>query len=465
MKLEGIHHITAITGDAPRNVDFYVRVLGLRLVKKSVNQDDPTVYHLFYADENGSAGSDLTFFEYPNARPGRAGAGMVHRIVAPRRPPPTRSTSGRTGSAAKASRRRAWTAACASPTRRASSTSCVVVDVPDPPLAARSTEVPDEHALLGFHAVHAAVADPRKTETLLRDDARLRRRAATHAFEARGDARGGSILLRGRRRPRLRRRRHDPPHRVGDDVRRARRVARARRRRPARRSRPVIDRFYFRSVYFREPGGILFELASIGPGFTTDEPLETLGERLALPPDFEQPARAGRAAAHAAAGRAAVAAGASRVSAPQRLSISSGSAAPTTASAPRGPASAMTQRGEHRARAGRQPVGALDDRERAGADAVVREALQQRDARRSRRASSRPRAPSSASSAATARGSAASASSGSPISRPPTGSARPSRPRASSRSATRAAGQPADPQAAFSQPTPASPRSHELAAR
>src|SRR3954463_9325108 len=98
MKIEGIHHVTCITGDAPRNVDFYVRVLGLRMVKKSVNQDDPTVYHLFYADEHGSAGagpkffadpkpppgpagSDLTFFEYPNARPGRAGAGMVHRIA------------------------------------------------------------------------------------------------------------------------------------------------------------------------------------------------------------------------------------------------------------------------------------------------------------------------------------------------------------------------------------------------
>ena len=80
MRLEGIHHITAITGDAPRNVDFYTRVLGLRLVKKSVNQDDPTVYHLFYADEVGSAGSDLTFFEYPGAQPGRAGRGMVHRI-------------------------------------------------------------------------------------------------------------------------------------------------------------------------------------------------------------------------------------------------------------------------------------------------------------------------------------------------------------------------------------------------
>src|SRR5947199_4232293 len=81
MKLEGIHHVTAITGDAPQNVDFYTRVMGLRLVKKTVNQDDPTVYHLFYADEQGDAGSDITFFEYPGARPGRAGAGMIHRIT------------------------------------------------------------------------------------------------------------------------------------------------------------------------------------------------------------------------------------------------------------------------------------------------------------------------------------------------------------------------------------------------
>src|ERR671930_211388 len=80
MKLEGIHHITAITSDARKNVDFYARLLGLRLVKKTVNQDDPTVYHLFYADEQGSPGSDVTFFEYPGAAPGRAGAGMIHRI-------------------------------------------------------------------------------------------------------------------------------------------------------------------------------------------------------------------------------------------------------------------------------------------------------------------------------------------------------------------------------------------------
>src|SRR6058998_1234789 len=81
MRLEGIHHVTAITADAPGNVDFYTRVLGLRLVKKTVNQDDPTVYHLFFGDDKGSPGLDLTFFEYPGARPGRAGQGMIHRIV------------------------------------------------------------------------------------------------------------------------------------------------------------------------------------------------------------------------------------------------------------------------------------------------------------------------------------------------------------------------------------------------
>src|SRR6476619_7767854 len=81
MKLEGVHHITAITGDAQRNVDFYVGVLGLRLVKKTVNQDSPNVYHLFYADEKGDPGSDLTFFEYPGVAPGRAGQGMIHTVV------------------------------------------------------------------------------------------------------------------------------------------------------------------------------------------------------------------------------------------------------------------------------------------------------------------------------------------------------------------------------------------------
>ena len=122
MKLEGIHHITAITGDAQRNVDFYAGVMGLRLVKKTVNQDKPTVYHLFYADEKGSAGSDLTFFEFPGVPRGRAGAGTVHRIV------------WRVGSedalafweerlAATGSSLSAPMAGCASPTPRGSTTS------------------------------------------------------------------------------------------------------------------------------------------------------------------------------------------------------------------------------------------------------------------------------------------------------------------------------------------------------
>jgi glyoxalase family protein len=285
MKLEGIHHITAITGDAPRNVDFYVRVLGLRMVKKTVNQDDPTVYHLFYADEQGSAGADRTFFEYPNARQGRAGAGMVHRIA-------HRVASGETLDF--------WADRLASEgveTARSDDTlrfadpeglehELVVADVPDAPLTARSTEVPDEHALQGFHAVYAGLADPRRSEALVTDVLGFSARGE-HAFEARGDKRGGSIRFEGGAGRGFGGAGtvHHIAWAVTLDEHTAWRehVASA-----GLQITPVIDRFYFRSVYFREPGGILFELASIGPGFTSDEPLESLGERLSLPPDFER---------------------------------------------------------------------------------------------------------------------------------------------------------------------------------
>ena len=285
MKLEGIHHITAITGDAPRNVDFYVRVLGLRLVKKTVNQDDPTVYHLFYADELGSPGADLTFFEYPNARPGRAGKGMVHRIA---HRVGSADTLGfwadRLGSEGVETAREGEALRFADP--EGLEHELVVVDVPDAALPARSTEVPDEHALLGFHAVAAAVADPRRTEALLRDTLGFQERGP-HDFEARGDQRGGSIRLessadRGFGGAGTI---HHIAWATAFDEHSAWRehVAAA-----GYSITEVIDRFYFRSVYFREPGGILFELASIGPGFTSDEPLEALGERLSLPPDYEQ---------------------------------------------------------------------------------------------------------------------------------------------------------------------------------
>ena len=158
MKLEGIHHVTAITADAPRNVDFYARVMGLRLVKKSVNQDDPTVYHLFYADEHGDP-ADLTFFEYPGVPPGQAGEGMVHRVV---------------WRVASSEAQDFWAQRLAdneTDSKREDDAlvffdpeglehELVVVDVPDPPLIAEHPEVPAEHALQGFHAVRAYGARP-----------------------------------------------------------------------------------------------------------------------------------------------------------------------------------------------------------------------------------------------------------------------------------------------------------------
>ncbi len=151
MRLEGIHHITCITGDAPRNVDFYTRVLGLRMVKKTVNQDDPTVYHLFYADELGSAGADLTFFEYPGVPRGRAGNGMVHRIV------------WRVGSEAALDFWAERLGADGVETERDGSRlrfadpeglglELAVVETPDAPLVARHPEIPEEHAIQGFDA-------------------------------------------------------------------------------------------------------------------------------------------------------------------------------------------------------------------------------------------------------------------------------------------------------------------------
>src|SRR3954451_11680552 len=149
MRLEGIHHITAITGDAPRNVDFYTGVLGLRLVAKTVNQDDPTVYHLFYADERGRPGSELTFFEYPGAKPGHAGAGMVHTIVSRVGSPEALDFwAARLGVERDGDRVR-----FEDPEGLAHE---LVVDASeDTPLVAEHPEIPAEMALRGFDSVRA----------------------------------------------------------------------------------------------------------------------------------------------------------------------------------------------------------------------------------------------------------------------------------------------------------------------
>jgi glyoxalase family protein len=285
MHFEGIHHITAITGDAPRNVDFYARVLGLRMVKKTVNQDDPSVYHLFYADELGSAGADLTFFEYPGSIPGRPGPGMVHRIVSR-----VASTDAldfwaeRLGGEGVASERSGASLVFSDP--EGMEHELVVVDRPDPPLVARHREIPAELALQGFEAVRASSMRPDSTRRVL-EEALNFTSVGDSEWEARGATRGGRYVLdplpEGRGVPGAGTVHHVAFASTYEDHEAWGERVRALGLHPT----PVIDRFYFRSIYFREPGGVLIELATLGPGFTADEPLLSLGEHLSLPPDFE----------------------------------------------------------------------------------------------------------------------------------------------------------------------------------
>src|SRR3954447_25142876 len=159
MKLEGIHHITAITGDAPGNVDFYTRVLGLRLAAKTVNQDDPSVYHLFYADELGRAGSDITFFEYPGSPRGRTGPGMVHRIVwRVGSPEAIDFWERRLEAEGVATERDGDRPRFADP--QGPGHELAGRTDGDEPLSAEHPEVPAEHALQGFDAVRAYSAEP-----------------------------------------------------------------------------------------------------------------------------------------------------------------------------------------------------------------------------------------------------------------------------------------------------------------
>jgi glyoxalase family protein len=285
MRLDGLHHVTAITGDAPRNVDFYTRVLGLRLTAKTVNQDDPTVYHLFYGDELARPGADITFFEYPGATRGRPGPGMIHTIV------------WRVASDAALDFWQARLNMYASNVVRADGHlafedfegvrhELAVFDVPDEPLVARHPEIPYEHALQGFAGVRAFGIDAERSAPLLEGVLGFRH-VAENVWEVRGSKRGGFYAYDG------------PPNERGvpgagtvhhvawaveqDEI----ESWQSRVTESGMRPTPVIDRFYFRSVYFREPNGILFELATLGPGFATDEDPEHLGERLSLPPDFE----------------------------------------------------------------------------------------------------------------------------------------------------------------------------------
>jgi glyoxalase family protein len=286
MKIEGIHHVTCITGDAPLNVDFYVRVLGLRMVKKTVNQDDPTVYHLFYADEKGSAGADITFFEYPGAPRGRAGDGMVHTTVF------------RVASEASLD---FWTERLGIEeveVRRAGASlhfqdpeglglELMVSDTPDEPLVADHPDIPEEHRLQGFEGVRAYSSAPDQSRQLL-EEALGFEASGGDTWTVIGDQRRGWITY------------DSPPaerglsgagtvhHVAWASTMEDHEAWRERVREVGMHPTQVIDRFWFLSIYFREPSGVLFEIATLGPGFTADEPLETLGEKLTLPPNFER---------------------------------------------------------------------------------------------------------------------------------------------------------------------------------
>jgi glyoxalase family protein len=284
MRLEGIHHVTAITGDAPRNVDFYARVLGLRLVKKTVNQDDPSVYHLFYADERGTPGSDVTFFEYPGAARGRDGNGMVHRIAWR-----VASEEALGFWAERLAEEGIETERIGGRLRFADPEGLghelTVASVPDEPLIADHPEVPAEVALQGFDGVRAYTDDPERSRALLEDA--LGFSPTGDGWEARGEHRGGLYAYEeGPAEPGMQG--AGTVHHVAwaseieDHEAWRDRVVSA-----GARPTPVIDRFWFRSVYFREPSGVLFEIATLGPGFTADEPLERLGETVSLPPFLE----------------------------------------------------------------------------------------------------------------------------------------------------------------------------------
>jgi glyoxalase family protein len=287
MPLEGLHHITAITADATRNVEFYARTLGLRLVKQTVNFDRPEAYHLYYGDERGTPGSLLTFFEFPGAAAGRHGDGAPYRLAWRVADAAALDFWSARLSAAGVEARFAVDGVLHFADPEGLEHELLVDDCADAPLVAAAADVPAEHALRGLAGVRAYAADAGTSAPLL----------GALGFGPGGE--DASWELAGdKRRARWS---YDPPpapaaqgagsiHHVAwsaaDDAEltRFRSTAAGAGARPT----PIIDRQYFHSVYFREPSGVLFELATRDIGFDVDEPLESLGEALRLPPQHER---------------------------------------------------------------------------------------------------------------------------------------------------------------------------------
>ncbi|MEX0752570.1 MAG: ring-cleaving dioxygenase [Xanthobacteraceae bacterium] len=299
MQLTGIHHLTAISADAPRNVAFYTGTLGLRLVKKTVNQDDVSAYHLFYADGKASPGSDITFFDWP-AAPERRGS---HSVV-------------RTGLRVNGDASLRWwkerLAKAGVPVGGiVTRDGRLTLDFEDPegqrlalvddggqgaahPWA--KSPVPAEHQIRGLGPIVMSVPDIGMTDMVLTGVMNLRRArdyriggTEVHVYEM--GAGGPAAELHVAVEPNAPVARqgaggvHHVAFRTPDE---AQYDAWAERLNKLRvRNSGKIDRFYFKSLYFREPGGVLFEIATDGPGFAADEPEDRLGEKLSLPPFLE----------------------------------------------------------------------------------------------------------------------------------------------------------------------------------
>jgi len=297
MRLSGIHHVTAIAGDPQRNLDFYVGLLGLRLVKRSVNQDDPGTYHLFYGDELGHPGTEVTFFPWPGGQPGIKGTGQAVAVSFAMPPAALDFWAGRLRSAG---------VTVTGPFSRLNEE---VMAFSDPDgldlelVAGADTEeralwspwrvgpVPPEAAVRGVHAVTVKEYLPDPTATFLTRTLGFRLAEEVQGrlrFLVGGGASGAvlDLLPRAERRGRVA---VGTVHHVAwrtPDAAEQDQWWKTLSGLPVSLS-PIIDRFWFRSIYFREPGGVLFEIATDGPGFTADEPAEALGTALILPPWLE----------------------------------------------------------------------------------------------------------------------------------------------------------------------------------
>ncbi len=292
--VHGIHHVTALSGDAQENLDFYTGPMGLRLVKKSINQDAPDTYHLFYADGAGTPGTDLTFFPWPGLPPARSGAGHVVEVPLAI---PTGSLDywqarlDAHGIAAEALDTRFGERSLPFADPHGLRLALVETEDARPFVPWSRSPVPAAHQVRGIHAVRLWSRALAPTEALLTgvmgfekvgEDKGWHRYAAGggsgHFVEIleKPDAGRGSGGTGGV---------HHVAWRVTDSA--EEQALRARIEQVGLHPTPPIDRFWFESVYFREPGGVLFELATDGPGFARDENPDALGEKLILPPWFE----------------------------------------------------------------------------------------------------------------------------------------------------------------------------------